>query len=247
MSKHCNSNTFVSDSMPSEVTLEGVIERAIVNSEWDNFVKRNQSEAEHNRRYFNSNSIYAVNIVSSPGGGKTSIVEETIPKLIHEYTIGIIGCDIKKGVDCNSGNDSRVSRIYRGANSGCYIDAFMVRRGVLGMHIPQKSVMFIENVVDNVMLGRLDIGEQLTVAVISVTDGDDKPLKHPHIFKGADVCIINKVDLLPYLRSNIETLRENIISVNSNIEIFELSTYNSMGVDLWCDFLINRVYNIGIS
>lgn len=200
----------------------------------------NQAQAERNRGYFDAKSIFALNIVSSPGSGKTTILEQTILRLRDKVSIAVIEGDQETTNDADRIAEMGVPALQINTENGCHLDASMVYNAVKKL-IKDPSLLFIENVGNLVCPAMFDLGEEVRVVVVSVTEGDDKPLKYPYMFDSAQICIINKIDLAPHLKSNLEVLRENVLKVNHHLQIFELSAQDGTGMDAWCEYLLSKV------
>jgi hydrogenase nickel incorporation protein HypB len=199
---------------------------------------RNNLLAERNRGYFEAKKILALNMMSSPGSGKTSLLEETIRRLNGRLTMYVIEGDQQTSNDANRIAALSVPVFQVNTGTGCHLEAEMINHAVKHLAPPEGSLLFIENVGNLVCPALFDLGERYKVVVVSTTEGDDKPLKYPHIFREANVCIINKTDLLPYLDdADIQTLRENALKVNPRLQLFELSATKGAGMDAWCDWL----------
>lgn len=201
----------------------------------------NQSMAERNRGYFDAKNICAINIVSSPGSGKTTLLEQTIQMLKDKVSITVIEGDQETSLDANRIAAMGISSLQINTENGCHLDAKMINDAVKKIVPKDKSLLFIENVGNLVCPAMFDLGENIRVVVVSVTEGDDKPLKYPYMFESAQICIINKIDIVPYLKSNPEMLKSNALKVNHHLTVFEVSAQEGTGMDKWCDFLLNEV------
>ncbi len=202
----------------------------------------NDRLAAENRDYFNKRGIFVINLVSSPGSGKTSLIEKTL-----ESMAGSLGTAVIEG-DIQTDNDSR-----RVARSGvpvrqittgraCHLDAHMIHH-CLGWLDTLDSIklLIIENVGNLVCPSDFYLGEDVMVTVISTTEGDDKPLKYPFIFRKSGVVVINKLDILSYTDFSLERLRENTLSINPDVRFFELSCRTGRGIDRWVEWLKGEV------
>lgn len=197
--------------------------------------------AQRNRGYFEAKNILALNLVSSPGSGKTSLLERTLTDLKNEFDFAVIEGDQQTSNDADRihATQTKVTQINTG--KGCHLDAHMVLHAVQGMKLTQNSVLFIENVGNLICPAMFDLGEKERVVVISVTEGDDKPLKYPDMFYSASLCIINKTDLLPYVPFDMEKVKANAKKVNHKLEIIELSCTSGKGLDIWYNWLKSKV------
>ena len=200
--------------------------------------------AQRNRGYFEGKNILAINLVSSPGSGKTSLLERTLTDLKAELNFAVIEGDQQTANDADRihATGTKVTQINTG--KGCHLDAHMVLHAVQGMKLSNDSILFIENVGNLVCPAMFDLGEKERAVVISVTEGEDKPLKYPDMFHSSTLCIINKTDLLPYVKFNVEKAKEYARKVNPALEIIELSCTSGEGMQLWYDWLKSKVLTI---
>lgn len=201
----------------------------------------NNQLAMFNRGWLQAKNIFAINMVSSPGSGKTSILEATISRLKGKCNITVIEGDQQTNCDADRINKLGINAFQINTQNGCHLDAHMVIHALEHLSPENDSILFIENVGNLVCPAMFDLGENMRVVVISVTEGDDKPLKYPYMFAESNVCIINKIDLLPYVPCDIYTLKENCLKTNPHLTIFEISTTTGEGMDVWCDFLLKNM------
>lgn len=191
-------------------------------------LSRNDSVAARNRTFFREQRIVALNLMSSPGSGKTTLLEQTIRWFAAANEAAAPSISVIEG-DQQTKNDARrireagASAVQVNTGDGCHLEASMVARALELLKPPSGSFVMIENVGNLVCPSMFDLGETARVVVISVTEGEDKPLKYPNAFLSADLCVINKIDLLPYLDFDLAALRGNILAVNPDIEIVEAS------------------------
>src|SRR5665647_563395 len=202
---------------------------------------QNNLLAERNRGYFEAKNILALNLVSSPGSGKTSLLEKTLIDLKSQLDFFVIEGDQQTTNDADRIHATGTKVVQINTGKGCHLDAHMVLHAVQGMKPKQNSVLFIENVGNLVCPAMFDLGEKERVVIISVTEGDDKPLKYPDMFYSSTLCIINKTDLLPYVPFDIEKVKANAKKVNHKLEIIEVSCTNGEGLQLWYDWLKSKV------
>lgn len=206
-----------------------------------NILSENNLIAARNRGYFEAKSIFVLNIVSSPGSGKTTLLEKTLFNLKTRLPVAVIEGDQQTDNDADRIRALDIPCIQINTQNGCHLDAAMIHHAMKKMNLQDNSLLFIENVGNLVCPALFDLGENKRVVLISVTEGDDKPLKYPYMFDSADICIINKIDLLPYVDSKIEHIRDNALKINPNLIFFELSATVGTGIDQWCDFLCDQV------
>lgn len=200
-------------------------------------LQKNNLLAERNRGFFEARSVCAINMVSSPGSGKTSLLEKTISALKEEIPFFIIEGDQQTMNDAERISATGAPVIQVNTGSGCHLDASMVNRAVKELDIKENSLLMIENVGNLVCPSMFDLGEMQRVVIISVTEGDDKPVKYPDMFRTSDICIINKTDLLPYVDFDMDKARENALRVNHHLKIIELSAKTGEGMDAWYSWL----------
>ena len=198
---------------------------------------KNNLLAERNRGFFEARNIRAINLVSSPGSGKTSLLEKTITALKNDISFFIVEGDQQTMNDAERIGATGAPVVQVNTGSGCHLDASMVNRAIKKLNIEEDSVLVIENVGNLVCPAMFDLGESYRVVIISVTEGDDKPIKYPDMFRTSDICIINKTDLLPYVDFEVEKAKEFALRVNHDLQFFELSARTGEGMDAWYEWL----------
>jgi len=215
-------------------------QRTIVRIEEDLLGKNNRLAAA-NRARFAAHRLLVLNLVSSPGSGKTSILERTLSDLKDALHFAVLEGDQQTANDAEriAATGVPVHQINTGA--GCHLDAHMVGHGVDHFDLAACDILMIENVGNLVCPAAFDLGEDHKVAVLSITEGEDKPLKYPQMFQAADLLLINKLDLLPYLRFDLGKCREFARRVNPRLEIIELSCQSGEGMESWYDWLRNSL------
>lgn len=206
-----------------------------------NILHENDLLAERNKGYFDAKNILALNLVSSPGSGKTSLLERTLTDMKHELEFAVIEGDQQTTNDADRIHATGTKVVQINTGKGCHLDAHMVLHAVQGMKLKDNSILFIENVGNLVCPAMFDLGEKERVVIISVTEGDDKPLKYPDMFYSSTLCIVNKIDLLPYVPFDIEKVKANAKKINSKLEIIELSCTSGDGLQQWYDWLKSKV------
>jgi hydrogenase nickel incorporation protein HypB len=200
-------------------------------------LEKNDQIAQANRLKFKEKNLFVMNFVSSPGSGKTSLVEKTIEFSKGKFTIGVIEGDVQTSLDAERVNRFNVPVVQIVTNGGCHLEANLVRDAYKNLENENFEVLIIENVGNLVCPSGYDLGEDLKVVILSTTEGDDKPLKYPAMFRNASVLIINKIDLVPYLDCNPEVMKRNALSINSQLKIFEVSCKTNEGLDKWIDWI----------
>jgi hydrogenase nickel incorporation protein HypB len=194
---------------------------------------KNDLLAARNRGWLSGRGIRAVNVMSSPGSGKTSLLVKTINELGPERPISVIEGDQETLLDAERIRATGCQVVQINTGAGCHLDADMLRRGLDSLDPPAGSLLFIENVGNLVCPALFDLGETAKVVVISVTEGDDKPLKYPHMFAAADLVVINKTDLLPYVDFDLDACTSRARSVNPGLEVMALSVRSGSGIGDW--------------
>ncbi len=203
----------------------------------EDLLAKNNRLAGLNRALFAEKDVFVLNLVSSPGSGKTTLLEKTIHALRTELYFAVLEGDQQTANDADriAATGAPVQQINTGA--GCHLDAHMVGHGVEGFDLDATDILMVENVGNLVCPAEFDLGEQHKVVVLSVTEGEDKPQKYPHMFRAADIMLINKIDLLPYLDFDLAKCRTYAQQVNPDIRIFELSCTSGEGLDTWYNWL----------
>jgi len=200
-------------------------------------LSENNRLAERNRGYFEGKEVLCLNMVSSPGSGKTSILEKTIQALIPSRKIFVIEGDQQTARDADRIEKSGAPAIQINTGSGCHLDAKMINLALKKLEVENHSILFIENVGNLICPALFDLGEHKRVVVISVTEGDDKPLKYPYMFQSSGLCIINKTDLLPYVDFNVEAVKNYALQINPGLEFIMMSAKTGEGLGEWYDWL----------
>ena len=222
----------------------GMTQRRMLQIEQDVLGKNNHL-AEHNREHFTQQHIAALNLVSSPGSGKTTLLTETLKRIADQYSCAVIEGDQQTTNDAERIRATGVPAIQVNTGKGCHLDAQMVHDAMHRLNLPDRSLLFIENVGNLVCPASFDLGERHKVAVLSVTEGEDKPLKYPlkypHMFAASSLMIINKIDLLPYLHFDVEACIANAKRVNPQITVIQLSATSGEGMDAWLAWLETNV------
>ncbi len=201
---------------------------------------KNNSLGAANREFFAKQQILALNLVSSPGSGKTSILERTVRDLKDELSISVIEGDQQTMRDAERIQATGASVVQVNTGTGCHLDAGMINRALPQLNPLPHSLLFIENVGNLVCPALFDLGEAAKVAIISVTEGEDKPQKYPHMFRAASVCLINKIDLLPYLDFDLPLCKDLALQVNPELVFFEVSAKSGAGLEGWYQWLRHK-------
>ncbi len=203
-------------------------------------LEKNDRTAEHNREHFSRYGILSINLMSSPGAGKTSLLERTIELLKDKYKIGVIEGDLETERDAERVRKKGAVAYQITTGQTCHLDAFMVHKGLHHLPLEELDIVFVENVGNLVCPASFDVGTHYNVVLLSVPEGDDKPAKYPVMFKKADLFIITKVDLLPYFDFDVERCIAEFKEINPEGEVLLLSTKTGEGLDGWISWLEKR-------
>ncbi len=203
----------------------------------EDILHKNNQLADENRRYFEENNILCFNLVSSPGSGKTSLLERTLQDMKDKHRFYVIEGDQQTMADADRIHATKVPVIQINTGQGCHLDSSMIARAAKELKLQRDSILFIENVGNLVCPAMFDLGEKKRVVIISVTEGEDKPLKYPDMFAGSDICIINKIDLLPYVNFNVEKAKEYARRVNKNLHFVCVSATRGDGMQDWYEMI----------
>ncbi|MDO9261304.1 MAG: hydrogenase nickel incorporation protein HypB [Flavobacteriaceae bacterium] len=215
--------------------------KKIIELEQD-ILHQNNLTAARNRGFFEAKNIFTINLVSSPGSGKTSLLEKTISDLKNELSFYVIEGDQQTQNDANRIAALDVPVIQINTGKGCHLESDMIFDAVKKLAVKDHSFLMIENVGNLVCPAMFDLGENKRVVIISVTEGEDKPQKYPDMFHSSDICIINKIDLLPHLKFEVEKLKNYALQVNHHLKFFEVSATTGEGMETWYHWLKeNRV------
>jgi hydrogenase nickel incorporation protein HypB len=208
----------------------------VVQMELDVLAK-NDGLAARNRDWFTARDVLALNLMSSPGAGKTTLLTRTIADLRDELTLAVIEGDQETARDAERIRATGCAVVQINTGSGCHLDAGMLVRALPELDPPARSVVMIENVGNLVCPALFDLGERARVVIASVTEGEDKPLKYPHMFRRADLMVVNKIDLLPYLTFDVDALIGYARQLNPMVEVVTLSATTGEGLSGWYDWI----------
>lgn len=206
-----------------------------------NILGANDEIAASNRELFRAKNICVVNLMGSPGSGKTTLLEKTLEKISGKVSVAVIEGDLFTARDAERIERLGVPVVQINTSGGCHLDAAMVKRAAESLELEKIQLLIVENVGNLVCPAEFDVGENFKATVLSITEGDDKPLKYPLIFKESAVVLLNKVDLLPYTNFSVETAREDLSTIHPGVEIIETSCTSGAGLDAWAAWLIGKV------
>jgi hydrogenase nickel incorporation protein HypB len=202
-------------------------------------LSENNLIAERNRGFLEARSSVCFNIVGSPGSGKTTLLERTCKDLSKDQTFYVIEGDQQSSIDAERIEAAGVKAIQINTEYGCHLDALMVNKAIKELEIKDKSTIFIENVGNLVCPAMFDLGETKRIVIYSVTEGNDKPLKYPYMFRSAHLAVITKTDLLPYVDFTMDQAHDDIRKTHPGIEIIELSVKTGEGLEKWYNWILN--------
>lgn len=203
-------------------------------------LEKNDEIASQNRALFAQHGLFVINLVSSPGAGKTSLLERTLEHLSGSLPLAVIEGDVQTDLDAQRVARYGVPAVQIVTAGGCHLEAHLVRDALRTMDLAAVRLLIIENVGNLVCPSNYDLGEAMKVVVASTTEGDDKPLKYPAMFRNAAVLIINKIDLLPYLPCDPARLRAHALQINPSLRVFETSCTTGAGIPAWCAWLAEQ-------
>ncbi len=201
----------------------------------------NEQIAERNRQLLDSKGIFAVNLMASPGAGKTSLILETIKSLKGKTRIGVIEGDLSSSIDAETIGKEGIPVIQVNTGGGCHLDANMISNALSNMPLQDIELLLIENVGNLVCPAQFALGEHKKVLISSIPEGDDKPFKYPLMFHKVDAVLINKIDLLPYLKFDTRAFSQAVSGINEKVEIFQISCATSHGIRQWTAWLLTQM------
>ncbi|HUF31958.1 MAG TPA: hydrogenase nickel incorporation protein HypB [Acidimicrobiales bacterium] len=207
----------------------------------EDILSENDRVAAENRSTFAAAGLWSVNVMSSPGAGKTALLKRTLAHLAGRVRIGVLEGDIATSLDADEldGLGAAIALVNTGAGFGgeCHLDAVMVRSGLDRLPLANLDLLLIENVGNLVCPAEFDVGQHARAMVYAITEGEEKPLKYPVMFRAADVVVVNKIDLLPHLDFDLDRFLTNLRAVNPGAEVIQLSARTGDGVEAWCSWL----------
>ena len=202
-----------------------------------NILQANERIAGQNKRLFDEKGVLVINIMSAPGAGKTTLIEQTIRALKNEYRIAVIEGDIQSTYDADKIAATGVSVVQINTGGACHLDGNMISQTFDQLDFDAMDLLIIENVGNLVCPAEFNMGEDFKVMLLSVPEGDDKPLKYPLMFHESSALLINKIDLLPYVDCSTEKIRNESLKINPDLAIFEISAKRGDGLNGWLDWL----------
>jgi hydrogenase nickel incorporation protein HypB len=200
-------------------------------------LEANDRIAAENRKLFKESGVYVINLMSAPGAGKTSLIEKTIQELHGDLKIGVIEGDIAGFDDARRISNLHVPVVQINTGGACHLDANMISEVLGDLPLRELDLVIIENVGNLVCPAEFKVGENIKAMLLSIAEGDDKPLKYPLMFEESSALILNKIDLLPHTNASIEKIRKNSLSLNRKLKIFEVSCRTGEGIGKWVKWL----------
>jgi hydrogenase nickel incorporation protein HypB len=202
---------------------------------------KNDDIAAENRQIFKNHTLFTINLLSSPGSGKTSLLEKTMEQLNNSIKIAVVEGDVQTDNDAKRIAKYKVPVVQIVTNGGCHLEAKLVQNALENFDLSTLDLLVIENVGNLVCPANYDLGEAKKIVMLSTTEGDDKPSKYPAMFRVADVMIINKIDLLDYVDFDMKRVREHALVINPDLKIIELSCKTGEGFGAWIDWIKENI------
>jgi hydrogenase nickel incorporation protein HypB len=202
-----------------------------------NILGANDQIAAKNREMMAKHEVFAVNIMASPGAGKTSVVLQTIRALKNKTRIGVIEGDIASSIDAETVAKEGIPVVQINTGGECHLESFQIQNALNNLPLPDIDLLLIENVGNLVCPAEFSIGEDLKVLIASVPEGDDKPYKYPLMFNTVDAIVLNKIDLLPYVKFNVDGFTKTVKTINPKVELFKVSCTTGEGIQPWAKWL----------
>jgi hydrogenase nickel incorporation protein HypB len=208
----------------------------------ENILNANDRLAEENRSRLESAGVFSINIMASPGAGKTSLIEQTLPRLKDKLRVAVVDGDIATSIDADRAAQAGAQAAIQVNTGGdCHLDAVMLRGALEQLDLTQFDLLIVENVGNLVCPASFKLGTHKSVLIASIPEGDDKPYKYPGMYRGVDALVINKVDLLPYVPFKMDYFERGVEVLNPGVVTFPLSAKTGEGMEVWIDWLMNQV------
>lgn len=207
----------------------------------ENILSANDRLAEENRARLDAAGVFAINIMASPGAGKTSLIEQTLPRLAHLARVAVVDGDIATSLDADrAAAAGALASIQINTGGECHLDAVMLRGALEQLDLTKFDLLIVENVGNLVCPASFKLGTHKSILVASIPEGDDKPHKYPGMYRGVDALVVNKIDLLPYINFRMDFFTSGVQALNPNLVTFPLSCRTGEGMDAWIDWLIQN-------
>jgi hydrogenase nickel incorporation protein HypB len=203
----------------------------------EQITKANDQIAGMNRQRIDENGVFALNLMASPGAGKTSLIEQTVPLMSERYRVGVVEGDIATSFDADRTTAAGARSVQINTGGSCHLDATMVNQALEQLPLDEVDLLIVENVGNLICPAGFPLGTHHNVLIASVPEGDDKPYKHPRMYSGVDALVINKIDLLPHVDFDMDRFREGVESLNEGVATFALSCRTGEGIKEWVDWV----------
>ncbi len=203
----------------------------------EKILSANDRLANENRALLDAAGVFTINLMASPGAGKTSLVEQTVTRLGKHMQLGVIDGDIATSLDAERAAAAGAVSVQINTGGDCHLDAVMVHSGLAQLNLHELDLLIIENVGNLICPASFALGSHLNILVASIPEGDDKPYKYPGMYRGVDALVINKIDLLPYISFNMATFQKGVEILNPGVATFPLSCRTGEGLDAWLNWL----------
>ena len=204
-------------------------------------LEANDRIAAENKKLFKESSVFVINLMSAPGAGKTSLIERTIKELYKKIKIAVIEGDIAGTDDAQRIENLGIPAVQINTGGACHLDANMINEAIADVPLKDTDLLIIENVGNLVCPAEFKVGEDMKIMILSITEGDDKPLKYPLMFQESSALILNKIDLLPHTNADLAKIKKNSLSLNPSLKIFEVSCKTGEGISDWTSWLQSLV------
>jgi hydrogenase nickel incorporation protein HypB len=207
----------------------------------ENILSANDRLAEENRFHLENAGVYAINLMASPGAGKTSLIEHTVKRLINSLSLAVVDGDIASNIDAERAAAAGAAAVQINTGGECHLDAVMFQGALRQLDLAEFDLLLVENVGNLVCPASFQLGTHQNVLIASIPEGDDKPYKYPTMYRGVDALVINKIDLLPYIDFNMEYFQRGVELLNPGLVTFPLSCQTGEGLEAWITWLQERV------
>jgi hydrogenase nickel incorporation protein HypB len=207
----------------------------------ENILSANDRMAFRNQKLLNQLGVYSINIMASPGAGKTSLILKTLEALHGQLRLGVVEGDLATSIDAEKAQAAGIPAVQINTGGECHLDAVMLSDALQVLPLETLDLVLVENVGNLVCPANFQIGTDLNVLIASIPEGDDKPYKYPGMYRGMQALILNKIDLLPYVPFNMDYFKQGVEVLNPGVEIFPISCRTGEGLDTWADWLVRKV------
>ena len=213
----------------------------------ENILNANDRLAEENRRRLDQAGVFSLNFMASPGAGKTSLIETTLKSIVNRIRVGVIDGDIATSLDADRAAAAGAIAVQINTGGECHLDAVMLQNALNGMNLQNIDLLVVENVGNLVCPISFQLGTHKNVLIASIPEGDDKPYKYPVMYRGVDVLVINKIDLLPYIDFDMDFFKHGVEALNPSLLTFTISCRTGEGIGTWIDWLIRELNTYKLS